>query len=69
VDPLGPDGLTGTRDDDLEIQCGTLCVNGGSNAWYLPRVRGDYPGNTRVTPGPCGGMMQVIDVGAYELQP
>ena len=31
VDPLGPDGIAGTADDDLRLAAGSPCVDAGSN--------------------------------------
>ena len=38
VDPLGPDGIAGTLDDDLSLSPGSPCVDAGSNSALLEDV-------------------------------
>jgi len=36
VDPLGPDGLPGTNDDDLRLRAGSPCIDAGDNTAVPP---------------------------------
>jgi hypothetical protein len=59
VDPVGPDGIIGTEDDDLRLSPGSLAINAGDpNPSGLPST--DLDGHARVL---CGR----VDIGAYEF--
>jgi Right handed beta helix region/Dockerin type I domain len=60
VDPLGPDGVAATEDDNLRLQPNSPCLNIGDNSAIPPGVDTDLDGNQRVA-------YQVVDLGAYEL--
>lgn len=48
VDPLGPDGIAGTLDDDLRLQPDSPCIDAGSNpqlCGQLPQSHYGYFGN------------------------
>jgi hypothetical protein len=59
VDPVGPDGIAGTEDDDLRVLPGSPAINAGD-----PDPTGltslDLDGHARVL---CGR----VDIGAYEF--
>ena len=38
ADPLGPDGLPGTNDDDLRLRAGSPCIDAGDNTAVPPDV-------------------------------
>ena len=44
VDPLGPDGIAGTEDDDLRLAAGSPCIDAGDNL-ALPADSFDLDGN------------------------
>ena len=44
VDPLGPDGVAGTLDDDLRLEAGSPCIDAGSNS-AVPLDFGDVDGD------------------------
>jgi len=44
VDPLGPDGIPGTEDDDLHLSAGSPCIDRGTN-WLVPEDWGDLDGD------------------------
>jgi len=59
VDPLGPDGIAGTQDDNLRLTPGSPAFNAGEpNPAGLPPT--DLDGHARVL---CGR----VDIGAYEF--
>jgi len=59
MDPLGPDGIAGTEDDDLRLSPGSPAINAGDpNPSGLPTT--DLDGHARVL---CGR----ADIGAYEF--
>ena len=59
MDPLGPDGIAGTEDDDLRLSAGSPAINAGDpNPSGLPLT--DLDGHARVL---CGR----ADIGAYEF--
>ena len=59
VDPVGPDGIPGTEDDDLRLSPGSPAINAGDpSTRYLTPT--DLDGHARVL---CGR----VDIGAYEF--
>jgi hypothetical protein len=59
VDPLGPDGIPGTEDDDLRLRPDSPLINRGDpNPAWLPAFDRDYRVRTL-----CGR----VDIGAYEF--
>ncbi|MDO8629703.1 MAG: choice-of-anchor Q domain-containing protein [Phycisphaerales bacterium] len=59
VDPLGPDGIAGTGDDDLRLSPGSPAINAADpNATGLPTT--DLDGHARLL---CGR----VDMGTYEF--
>ena len=59
LDPLGPDGIAGTDDDNLRLSPGSPAINAGDpNTSGLPAT--DLDGHGRVL---CGR----VDIGAYEF--
>jgi hypothetical protein len=59
ADPIGPDGIPGTEDDDLQLSPGSPAINAGDpNTAGLPST--DLDGHARVL---CGR----VDIGAYEF--
>lgn len=74
INPAGPDGLTGTADDDLRLVSASPCIDRGNNAFLpagltldisnSPRFR-DIASVPDLGPGPA----PVIDLGAHETAP
>jgi hypothetical protein len=58
VDPLGPDGLPYTGDEDLRLAPGSPAINTGLNAFVTSDS--DLDGNERI-------IAHVVDRGAYEF--
>jgi hypothetical protein len=78
VDPLGPDGVLGTDDDDFRVGFGSPCIDAGSG---LEPGRSDDPedldlgGRPRVVDDPATPAFVTevraygpVDIGAYEYQ-
>ena len=65
VDPLGPDGLPGTPDDDFRLFADSPCVDAGSNAFVPEDLATDLAGGARIVDGDGDGSA-IIDMGAYE---
>jgi hypothetical protein len=72
VDPDGPDGRAGTRDDDLRLSQGSPCIDAGDAA-ALPKDATDLDGDgdtEEPLPRDCQGNDRVaggeVDLGAYE---
>jgi predicted outer membrane repeat protein len=59
-DPVGPDGIAGTLDDDLRLTLGSPCLDAGDNAAARQSQLADLDGNPRI-----GGA--TVDIGAYEF--
>ena len=60
VDPLGPDGLVGTPDDNLRLQTDSPCLDTGDPTLALTPGERDLDGHARVLRGR-------VDMGAYEF--
>ncbi len=77
LDPLGPDGIAGTLDDDLRLGAGSPAIDAASNLAVPLSLKTDLDGNPRFVndpatpdtgiPGGTGGSA-VVDMGAYEFQ-
>jgi hypothetical protein len=80
VDPLGPDGVAGTLDDDLRLSAGSACIDSGDNSAVpldstdvdddnvtIEQLPFDAAVNARILndPGMPGGL--VVDRGAFEF--
>jgi len=61
VDPLGPDYIFGTGDEDLRLSPLSPCIDSGDPDYIAMLGETDLDGNTRVFSGR-------IDMGAYEYQ-
>jgi len=59
VDPLGPDGVAGTLDDDLRLSPGSPLINAGDPGFVVEPGATDIAGNPRLQG--CR-----VDMGAYE---
>ena len=62
IDPLGPDNIGGTEDDDLRLAPASPCVDSGDPNYVPGPNEIDLDGNRRIVRGR-------IDMGAYEFQP
>jgi predicted outer membrane repeat protein len=60
LDPLGPDNIAGTGDEDLRLAPLSPCVNSGDPSYKAEPNEADLDGNPRV----FGGR---VDMGAYEF--
>jgi hypothetical protein len=77
MDPLGPDGLPGTSDDDLRLRPNSPCIDAADNTALpsgtvtdlagFPRFHDDPGVADRGVPGGDGGAA-IADMGAYEFQ-
>ncbi len=77
ADPLGPDGIAGTLDDDLRLESGSPAIDAASNPSVPGFLKSDLDGNARFVddpaapntgvPGGAGGSA-IVDMGAYEVQ-
>ncbi len=61
LDPLGPDNIAGTGDEDLRLSPVSPCVNTGDPSYIPDPNETDFDGNLRIV----GGR---VDMGAYEFQ-
>ena len=59
-DPLGPDGIVGTLDDDLRLILGSPCLDVGDDAALPPETLVDLDGQQRIA-------NHGVDMGAYEF--
>ncbi len=74
TDPLGPDGILGTPDDNFLPRFGSPVIDAGTNAAVFNPLGFDYAGQPRVvddrfTPDTGLGTAPIVDMGAYEFQP
>ncbi|MBD3241936.1 MAG: hypothetical protein GF331_15205 [Chitinivibrionales bacterium] len=71
VDAPGPDGTTGTADDDLRVDPGSATadrvIDTGDNSKVPAEVSTDLAGNPRIMDGDGDGTA-TVDPGAYEYQ-
>ncbi len=73
VDPVGPDGKTGTEDDDLHLLSDSPCIDAGDNSAMPEDVTTDLDGNPRFIDDPIkedvgSGSCPIVDMGVYEYQ-
>ncbi|UCC31383.1 MAG: right-handed parallel beta-helix repeat-containing protein [Phycisphaerales bacterium] len=73
ADPIGPDGIPGTGDEDLRLVSGSPCIDAGDNVG-APAAVTDLAGQPRLvddpdTPDTGNGEPPIVDMGAYEFQP
>ena len=77
ADPLGPDGIPGTLDDDLRIGGGSSAIDAANNLAVSGLLKTDLDGNPRFVDDPAtpdtgiaggAGGAAVVDMGAYEFQ-
>jgi hypothetical protein len=73
ADPVGPDGETGTEDDDLRLLPDSPCIDAGDNAAVPEGGTTDLDGNPRFIDDPIktdvgSGSCPVVDMGVYEYQ-
>jgi hypothetical protein len=71
VDPLGPDGIAGTADDDLRLSCLSPYIDAGLNSGAATGST-DLAGNPRRVDDPAipdtgSGGAPVVDLGPYEF--
>ena len=59
-DPVGPDGIAGTLDDDLQLSLGSPCIDAGYNKAVLSLDETDLAGYPRLAD-------EHVDMGAYEF--
>ncbi len=74
ADPIGPDGVPGTEDDDLRLAAGSPCIDAGDNDAVPGEVTTDAAGFPRRVDDPGtvdtgNGVAPIIDMGAHEFQP
>ena len=62
VDPLGPDNIGGTEDDNLRLAPTSPCIDSGDPNYVPEPNETDLDGNRRI-------VRARIDMGAYEFQP
>ncbi|MFG0315508.1 MAG: hypothetical protein ACF8LL_15135, partial [Phycisphaerales bacterium] len=68
VDPVGPDGLEGTGDENLRLSSVSPAIDAGSEAGISSNLGPfDYDGRDRFV-GFGGNPLRVIDMGVYEAQ-
>jgi len=76
IDMAGPDHVSGTQDDNLQLAAGSPCLDAADNTALAPEVLTDLIGNYRFiddpapdagVPGGAGGPA-VADMGAFERQ-
>ena len=70
-DPLGPDGVAGTADDDLGLSCTSPYIDRGDNA-LSAGIATDLAGDPRfaddpATPDQGAGTAPIVDLGPYEF--
>jgi predicted outer membrane repeat protein len=71
VDPLGPDGIAGTADDDLRLSCLSPYIDAGANS-LVGGGSIDLSGNPRFVDDPAvpdtgTGGAPIVDFGPYEF--
>jgi len=71
VDANGPDDIIGTKDDDLRLSFGSLCIDAGDNDAVPSGIMTDIKGEPRFvddhfTTDTGNGTRPIVDIGAYE---
>lgn len=71
ADPLGPDGLPGTGDEDFRLLPGSPCIDAGDNSLVPDDLTTDFAGNPRFIDDPLApdagiGAAPIVDLGAFE---
>ena len=72
LDPLGPDGLIGTDDDDFRLSVASPCIDAGDNLAVPTGVLTDLSGlprfqNELSVPDTGNGTAPIVDMGAIEF--
>ena len=72
ADPLGPDGLPGTLDEDFSPSANSPAIDAGDNTAVPPMTTADYLGNPRFYNDPQTadtgvGPAPIVDIGAVEF--
>jgi predicted outer membrane repeat protein len=62
VNPLGPDNIAGTEDDDFRLTSLSPCIDAGDPNYAPGPDKKDFDGNRRI-------VSDRVDMGAYEFQP
>jgi hypothetical protein len=73
VNPLGPDGIAGTGDEDMRIATGSPCIDAGNNNALPAGLLVDLAAAPRRVDDPSTvdtglGTPPLVDIGAYEFQ-
>ncbi len=73
ADPLGPDGVLGTDDDDFTLMPGSPAIDAGDNTARPTGADTDLAGNPRLSDDPDTadtgvGPAPIVDLGALEVQ-
>ena len=68
ADPLGPDGVAGTLDDDLSLRVGSPCIDRADDRFLVVLADVDLAGQPRAVDALSCGERGVLDIGAYENQ-
>jgi len=73
VDPVGPDNIPGTQDDDLRLRATSPLIDAGSNAALDPTATTDVLGQPRfvditAVQNTGVGVSPIVDLGAFESQ-
>jgi hypothetical protein len=66
VDPNGPNGQIGTKDDNLRLSPDSPCIDAGDPKYYDANYPTDLAGNDRYVDGDCNAT-DIVDMGAYEF--
>ncbi len=64
IDPNGPDGIIGTKDDNLRLKSDSPCIDAGDNSAVTEAT--DLDGLERIVDANCDGTA-TVDMGAYEF--
>jgi predicted outer membrane repeat protein len=66
VDANGPDGITGTEDDNLRLKANSPCIDAGDANYPDPNYPTDLDGRNRTVDGDCNDT-DIVDMGAFEF--
>ncbi len=72
ADPLGPDGIRGTGDEDFHLSCLSPLIDRGNNAAIPAGLLFDFDGHPRRLDDPAtsdtgAGTAPIVDLGPYEF--